>query len=110
MNFYIGNSIEEVDINDKNVEVSDELLDFIYKVDKRVANGMSILYAIDPYSDEVVYKDDVHKIVQICDYILESSLLREYKEEQEAIEMLEDLLEMAKDALAIESGLVSIGD
>ena len=29
MNFYIGNSIDEIDEQDVNVEFSDELIDFI---------------------------------------------------------------------------------
>lgn len=35
MNFYIGNSIDEINEQDVNVEFCDELIDFIYKwVDK----------------------------------------------------------------------------
>ena len=30
MNFYIGNSIDEIDEQDVNIEFSDELIDFIY--------------------------------------------------------------------------------
>lgn len=31
MNFYIGNSIDEIKEQDYNVEFSDELIDFVYK-------------------------------------------------------------------------------
>lgn len=31
MNFYIGNSIDEINEQDVNVEFCDELIDFIYK-------------------------------------------------------------------------------
>lgn len=32
MNFYIGNSIDEIDEQDVNIEFSDELIDFIYMI------------------------------------------------------------------------------
>ena len=40
MNFYIGNSIEDIDEQDLNVEFSDELIDFIYKLSKQVSFDM----------------------------------------------------------------------
>ena len=48
MNFYIGNSIDEIDEQDVNIEFSDELIDFIYKMSGRVSFDMSKLYKIDP--------------------------------------------------------------
>ena len=41
MNFYIGNSIDEIDEQDVNVEFSDELIDFIYKLSKQESFDMS---------------------------------------------------------------------
>ncbi len=49
MNFYIGNSIDEVDIQSDNVEFSDELIEFIYKLREQVPFDMSKLYEINPY-------------------------------------------------------------
>ena len=49
MNFYIGNSIDEVDIQSDNVEFSDELIEFIYKLRKHVPFDMSKLYEINLY-------------------------------------------------------------
>ena len=51
MNFYIGNSIDEIDEQDVNVEFCDELIDFIYKMSGQVSFDMSKLYQIDPYDD-----------------------------------------------------------
>ena len=80
MNFYIGNSIDEIDEQDVNVEFSDELIDFIYKMSGRVSFDMSKLYKINPYDDA------------------------------EGRQMLQDLLEIIKKAITRELGLVSIGD
>lgn len=110
MNFYIGNSIHEINVRDENIEFSDELMGFIYKVDKQVLFGMNKLYDIAPYGDVEISKEDLQDIIQICNYLLNSSLLHGYNDELEGIEMLKNLMEIAKEALGRDTGLVSIGD
>lgn len=110
MNFYIGNSIEDIDEQDLNVEFSDELIDFIYKLSKQVSFDMRKLYEIDPYEDVEVSKDDISEIVEICNYILDTLLIQNYKEPDEGKQMLQDLVEIAQKALSNGSGLISIGD
>lgn len=110
MNFYIGNSIDEIDEQDVNVEFSDELIDFIYKMSRQVSFDMSKLYEIDPYDDVEVSKNDLFQIVEICNYILDKSLLQSYEEPDEGREMVQDLLEIIQKAMTRDMGLVSIGD
>ncbi len=110
MNFYIGNSIDEIDEQDVNVEFSDELIDFIYKMSGQVSFDMSKLYQIDPYDDVEVSKNDLSQIVEICKYILDTALLRNYEEPDEGRQMVQDLLEIIKKAMTRDLGLVSIGD
>ena len=110
MNFYIGNSIDEIDEQDVSVEFSDELIDFIYKMSGQVSFDMSKLYKIDPYDDVEVSKNDLPQIVEICKSILDSALLQDYEEPDEGRQMLQDLLEIIKKATTRELGLVSIGE
>ena len=110
MNFYIGDSIDEIDEQDVSVEFSDELIDFIYKMSGRVSFDMSKLYKIDPYDDVEVSKNDLPQIVEICKSILDSALLQDYEKPDEGRQMLQDLLEIIKKATIRELGLVSIGD
>ena len=110
MNFYIGNSIDEVDAQDVNVEFSDELIDFIYKLSRQVSFNMSKLYKIDPYDDVEVSKNDLSQIIEVCNYILGASLLQDYEEPDEGNQMLQDLVEIAQKAMSRNIGLVSIGD
>ena len=110
MNFYIGNSIDEVDAQDVNVEFSDELIDFIYKLSRQVSFDMSKLYKIDPYDDVEVSKNDLSQIIEVCNYILGASLLQDYEEPDEGNQMLQDLVEIAQKAMSRNIGLVSIGD
>lgn len=80
MNFYIGNSIDKIDEQDVNVEFSDELIDFIYKLSKQGSFDMSKLYEIDPYDDVEVSKNNLSQIIEVCNYILDASLLQNYAE------------------------------
>lgn len=110
MNFYIGNSINEIDEQDVNVEFSDELLDFVYKLSKHSSFDMSKLYEINPYVDVEISKSDLSQIIEICNYILDTSLLQNYEEPDEGNQMLKDLVEIAQKAQSRDLGLVSIGD
>lgn len=110
MNFYIGNSIDAIDEQDVNVEFSDELIEFIYKMSGRASFDMSKLYKIDPYDDVEVSKNDLSQIAEICKSILDSTLLQDYEEPDEGRQMLQDLLEIIQKAMIRDLGLVSIGD
>ena len=71
---------------------------------------VSKLCEINPYDDVEVSQNDLSQIAGICKYILESTLLQEYKEPDEGRQMIQDLLEIIRKALQRDLGLVSIGD
>jgi len=110
MNFYIGNSIDEINKQDVNVEFSDELIDFIYKMSGQVSFDMSKLYNIDPYDDIEVCKNDLSQIAEICKYLLDTALFQNYEEPDEGRQMLQGLLEITQKAMLKDLGLISIGD
>lgn len=110
MNFYIGNSIDEINEQDINVEFCDELIDFIYKISGQVSFDMGKLYQISPYDDVEIPKKDLFQMAEICRYILDTALLQNYEEPDEGRRMLQDLLEIIQKAMSGDLGLVSIGD
>ncbi|MCH5258830.1 MAG: hypothetical protein J1F18_03700 [Lachnospiraceae bacterium] len=110
MNFYIGNSIDKIDIQGDNVKFSDELIDFIYKLSKQVSFDMSKLYEINPYEDVVVPANDLSQIIEICNYILDGSLLQNFEEPDEGNLMVGNLVKFAREAISKNVGLISIGD
>ena len=110
MNFYIGNSIDEIKEQDYNVEFSDGLIDFIYKLNEKVSFDMHQLCEINPYDDVEISKDTLMHIIQICEYILDNKLLYDYGEPDEGNQMLKDFVELAQKALLKDLGLISIGD
>lgn len=110
VNFYISNSIDEIKEQDINVEFSDELINYIYKLSKKEKYDFKKIYEIDPYMDIIVPKEDLHQIIEECNLILNAALLQGYEDPDEGNQMLRDLLHIAQMALSKNSGLVSIGD
>ncbi len=110
MNFYIGNSIDEIEEQDTNIEFSDDLIDFIYKFRRKMLYDARKLYHINPYSDVEISKNDLPQIIEICEYILDASLLQNYQDLEEGEQMLKNLIEISQKAITENSGLISIGD
>nr|WP_296109150.1 hypothetical protein [uncultured Terrisporobacter sp.] len=110
MNFYIGNSVKDINLNNKNIEFSDELIEYIYNSRDKVLFDMSKLYDIDPYDDVVILADDIQLIINTCKSILVSTILKDVRESEIWTIMLNELINMAQQALSMETGIVSIGD
>lgn len=110
MNFYIGNSVKDINLNNKNIEFSDELIEYIYNSRDKVLFDMSKLYDIDPYDDVVILADDIQLIINTCKSIIVSTILKDARESEIWTIMLNELINMAQQALSMETGIVSIGD
>ncbi len=110
MNIYIGDSLNKIEKKCLGVDFSDELADYIYKIRCCFPLDASSLYEIDPYDDVVIPAHYVLNIIKICEFVLNSSLLQDYKEPEEGRIMLQNLLNLSREALSNGVGLVSIGD
>lgn len=110
MNFYIGNSVKDINLNNKNIEFSDELIEYIYNSRDKVLFDMSKLCDIDPYDDVVILADDIQLIINTCKSIIVSTILKDARESEIWTIMLNELINMAQQALSMETGIVSIGD
>lgn len=97
-------------MNDTNVELNDELIDFIYKMRDKASFDMSKLYEIDPYDDIEIPNKDVFEIIKICKYILDFLLLEDYEEYDEGNQMLKELNEIAGSTMKNDTELILIGD
>ena len=97
-------------MNNENIEFSDELIGYIYSSRDEVLVDMSKLYDIDPYDDVVILADDIQLIINTCKSILVSTILKDVRESEIWTIMLNELINMAQQALSMETGIVSIGD
>ncbi|WP_252216786.1 MULTISPECIES: hypothetical protein [unclassified Clostridium] len=108
MNFYIAKSIDGVNEGDNNVEIEDELLEYLYSLKKQVP--FTMLYSIDPYNDVVIEEETITDIIKMCKYILEMRLLDKYEDVDDAREALNNLVEIGERAIQEKKKLLSIGD
>lgn len=97
-------------MNNENIEFSDELIGYIYSSRDEVLFDMSKLYDIDPYDDVVISRDDIQLIISACNSILTSTILEGTRELEVWTAMLNNLINMAQQALSMETGRVLIGD
>ena len=97
-------------MNNENIEFSDELIGYIYSSRDEVLFDMSKLYDIDPYDDVVILADDIQLIINTCKSIIVSTILNDVRESEIWTIMLNELINMAQQALSMETGIVSIGD
>lgn len=110
MNFYISDTVSNIDLDAANVEFSDDLLEYIYNLKSKISFNVEKLIGIDPYSDVVISEDGVRIIVDICDYLIGTLLFENYDNHDEAMAVLGQLRELGKLAIANGMGLISIGD
>ncbi len=110
MNFYVGNSIEKLNILDYNVEIDDDLLDYIYKYRNHFDSKMKILIDLDQFSDVILSLTEVKKLEIACQRLLDSRILNDYEYPDEAITTISNLITLCNKAHQREKGLISMGD
>jgi negative regulator of replication initiation len=110
MNFYIGDSIEKLNLYDNNVEIDDELYEYIYQHRNKFINGVNALLRIDRFSDTLIHPEEVKKLRDDCRNILELDIINQYKYYNEANNAINELIDICNEAYSRRSGLISIGD
>ncbi len=110
MNFYISDSLNTINKNAANAELSDELIDYIYKSKKRISIDVSTLYEIDPYDDVTISSDELTSMAEICIYLLSNGILDDFDDPNEGKQMVESLLRIVNIALSEGKNVISIGD
>ena len=110
MNFYIGDSMKELDIDDKNIEFNDNLFQFIYDSRNQLESKIQVLLEIDQFSDVLIPLNKVKDIETACLSILNSNILANYDDLDEAKATIQEILNLCKEACNLNIGLISIGD
>ena len=110
MNFYIGDSMKELDINDRNIELNDDLYQFIYGSRNHLEDKIHVLVEIDQFSDVLIPLNKVKELEGACQSILTSNILVNYEDYAEAEVTIQELSDLCKDACNLNMGLISIGD
>ena len=110
INFYIGGSINDLDVRDNNVEFNDELLDFICKKSKELSFCADEICNLNPYADTEIPLTCLPQIVNTCHYLLNNAIFENHPNSVEWSYMVCDLIEIVERAMLEGSGLICVGD
>jgi hypothetical protein len=108
MNFYIGNSIEQINVNDKNVELNDEMVEYLYSLKKMIP--YESFFALDLYSDTVVKEKELMDIINMCAFLIDEHILNDYYEREDIISAIGDLNDLCCNAIKQREKVIAIGD
>ena len=84
--------------------------EYLYQNQDKSGVDLSWLFLLDPYENEYIPLDMMSKVQQSCRDLLNVAILDNYRFPLEAKKTMKDMAEMAKKAMDLGLGLVSIGD
>lgn len=108
MNFYVGNSFEQLNVNEINVELDDEMVEYLYSIKEKIPYVM--FFSLDPYSDTVVEKEDISDIILMCEYVLKEQVLNDYSERDHLTFSIKELNDLCCKAIKQCKKILVIGD
>lgn len=108
MNFYIGSSIERLNVSERNIELDDEMIEYLYAIKEKIP--FETFFTIDLYSDTLVEKEDISDIVSMCKYLLKEHVLNDYDESEELTLVISELKDLCCNAIKQGKKIVIIGD
>lgn len=98
MNFYKGTKIEKLDPNDENIYLSDEALDYIYKMEDEIDVSIDALDKINRYGDTLLENSELREIIEIFESVIDSEIFEGYIDDENTIDDVECVLEMLLEA------------
>jgi hypothetical protein len=109
MNIYIGDKVENLDLNLENIELSDDVFNYILEIADELPTNIDVLDMINPEIDTVISGEDLYSLINILEYIIDDEMLEDYYDDiEEAEEQLELLLDYCKVAEESEENIIFI--
>ncbi|MDR0949639.1 MAG: hypothetical protein LBM69_09015 [Lachnospiraceae bacterium] len=108
MNFYLGYSIEQIDMNDRNVELNDEMIEYLYSLEKMIS--FKSFFTIDLYTDTVLKEKDLIDIISMCRSLMDEHVLNDYYEKEALISTIGELSDLCCEAIKQCKKVIVIGD
>ena len=93
MNVYIGDRIENLDLNQEFIEFDEDVFYYILDIAEDLPTNIDVLSLINPEADTVISGEDLYSLVNILEYIIDDEMLEDYDDDvDEAIEQVELVL------------------
>ena len=110
MNFYIGNSISEINRQNENVYFSTEFGDYLFDNKDNLGTDLQWFFDIDPYEIALVDVSTIPSIIESCSILAGLRIWEKYDFPKDGETAIIGLLDMSKKAYDKNKGLVSFGD
>ena len=109
MNIYIGDRIENLDLNQEFIEFDEDVFYYILDIAEDLPTNIDVLSLINPEADTVISGEDLYSLVNILEYIIDDDMLEDYDDDvDEAIEQVELVLEFCREAEESEENIIFI--
>ena len=109
MNIYIGDRIENLDLNQEFIEFDEDVFYYILDIAEDLPTNIDVLSLINPEADTVISGEDLYSLVNILEYIIDDEMLEDYDDDvDEAIEQVELVLEFCREAEESEENIIFI--
>lgn len=108
MNFYIGSSIKRLNVSERNIELDDEITEYLYSIKEKIP--FKTFFTFDLYSDTVLEKEDISDIISMCEYLLKEQVLNDYDENEKLTLAISEFNDLCSNAIKQCEKIVVIGD
>lgn len=109
MNIYIGDRIENLDLNQESTLLDEDVFYYILEIAEDLPTNIDVLSLINPEADTVISGEDLYSLVNILEYIIDDEMLEDYDDDvEEAIEQVELVLEFCREAEESEENIIFI--
>lgn len=110
MNFYIGNTLKDVNSNSKDAYFTAEFGEFLYQNRKHIKIDLEWLFEINPYDTVFIDSAKIPTIILACKEMIELEVWKDYEYPEDGENAVKDLLTIASEAMNKGKGLISEGD
>ncbi len=98
MNFYKGTKIEKLDPNDECIYLSEDALDYIYKMEEEIDVSIDALDKINRSGDTLLEHGELREIIEIFESIIDSEIFEDFYDDENTIDDVEAVLELLLEA------------
>ncbi|RDU22593.1 hypothetical protein [Anaerosacchariphilus polymeriproducens] len=110
LDFYIANSIDDINQNMTSVELSEEVQEYIYKNTKYINIDLKCINELDPYGDTIIEHDKIEQLLFVFKTLVDNSFFKHCENNNEVEESIENLISLLNESLIRKEKVIAIGD
>ncbi|WP_285767399.1 hypothetical protein [Peribacillus sp. SI8-4] len=106
--FILANTYDEASKEEAYVEFEEGMHSYLLTKEKDSTNDFGLLLNLDMYGETILYKDEIHEMIGICEGIID--IYSKEDKEQDIRRFARDLKSLCMEALQRKKHVFAIGD